>query len=65
MATRLPADGVCPLSFTATRMNVLSCLLDGGSVYFTPVLTSSESLAEMIESSRTTAMLTVPATAEV
>jgi long-chain acyl-CoA synthetase len=51
-----------PLSFTATRMNVLSCLLDGGSVYFTPMLVSSEHLAEMIESSRATAMLAVPAT---
>jgi long-chain acyl-CoA synthetase len=52
-----------PLSFTATRMNVLSCLLDGGSVYFAPILASSEHLAEMVESSRATAMLTVPATA--
>jgi acyl-CoA synthetase (AMP-forming)/AMP-acid ligase II len=52
-----------PLSFTATRMNVLSCLLDGGSVYFTPLLVSSEHLAEIIESSKATAMLTVPATA--
>jgi long-chain acyl-CoA synthetase len=52
-----------PLSFTATRMNVLACLLDGGSVYFTPVLTSSDSLAELIERSKATAMLTVPATA--
>jgi acyl-CoA synthetase (AMP-forming)/AMP-acid ligase II len=51
-----------PLSFTATRMNVLSCLLDGGSVYFTPILISSEQLAETIESSKATAMLTVPAT---
>lgn len=51
-----------PLSFTATRMNVLSCLLDGGSVYFTPILISSEELAETIESSKATAMLTVPAT---
>jgi long-chain acyl-CoA synthetase len=52
-----------PLSFTATRMNVLSSLLDGGSVYFTPVLSSSESLAEAISSSKANAMLTVPATA--
>jgi long-chain acyl-CoA synthetase len=51
-----------PLSFTATRMNVLSCLLDGGSVYFTPILISSEELAETIVSSKATAMLTVPAT---
>lgn len=52
-----------PLSFTATRMNVLSSLLDGGSVFFTPVLSSSEHLAESIESSKANAMLTVPATA--
>ena len=51
-----------PLSFTATRMNVLSCLLDGGSVYFTPILISSEELAETISSSKATGMLTVPAT---
>ena len=51
-----------PLSFTATRMNVLSCLLDGGSVYFTPIMISSEQLGETIESSQATAMLTVPAT---
>ena len=41
-----------PLSFTATRMNVLSCLLDGGSVYFAPILISSEQLAETIVSSK-------------
>jgi acyl-CoA synthetase (AMP-forming)/AMP-acid ligase II len=51
-----------PLSFTATRMNVLSCLLDGGSVYFTPILISSEELAETIERTKANAMLTVPAT---
>jgi acyl-CoA synthetase (AMP-forming)/AMP-acid ligase II len=51
-----------PLSFTATRMNVLSCLLDGGSVNFTPILISSEELAETIERSKANAMLTVPAT---
>jgi long-chain acyl-CoA synthetase len=51
-----------PLSFTATRMNVLSCLLDGGSVFFTPILISSQHLAEIIDSSKATAMLTVPAT---
>lgn len=51
-----------PLSFTATRMTVLSCLLDGGSVYFAPILISSEELAETIASSQATAMLTVPAT---
>ena len=51
-----------PLSFTATRMNVLSCLLDGGTVYFTPILISSEELAETIERTGANAMLTVPAT---
>src|SRR5262245_12064220 len=51
-----------PLSFTATRIYVLSCLLDGGSVYFSPPLTNPEYLAETIETSRATAMLTVPTT---
>jgi acyl-CoA synthetase (AMP-forming)/AMP-acid ligase II len=51
-----------PLSFTATRMNVLSCLLDGGCVYFAPILISSEQLAESLLRTQATAMLTVPAT---
>jgi long-chain acyl-CoA synthetase len=52
-----------PLAFSATRKHVLSRLLDGGSVYFTPVLVSSDHLAEMIVTSRATAMLAVPAVA--
>jgi long-chain acyl-CoA synthetase len=52
-----------PLAFSATRKHALSRMLDGGSVFFTPVLVSSEHLAEMIETSRATAMLCVPAVA--
>jgi len=51
-----------PLSFTATRMHVTACLLDGGSVYFPPLLTSSEVLVEAMDTSGATAMLTVPTT---
>ncbi len=52
-----------PLAFSATRKHALSRLLDGGSVYFTPVLVGSEHLAEMVETSRATAMLSVPTVA--
>jgi long-chain acyl-CoA synthetase len=52
-----------PLAFSATRKHALSRVLDGGSVFFTPVLVSSAHLAEMIETSRATAMLCVPAVA--
>lgn len=49
-----------PLAFSATRKYVLACLLDAGTVIFTPLLMSAHDLASRILSTRATAMLAVP-----
>lgn len=52
-----------PLAFSATRKHVISRLLDGGSVIFTPLLVNASELADKISSAGVKAMLTVPAVA--
>jgi acyl-coenzyme A synthetase/AMP-(fatty) acid ligase len=52
-----------PLAFSATRKHVISRLLDGGCVIFTPLLINAAELAETIRSAGVTSMLTVPAIA--
>jgi long-chain acyl-CoA synthetase len=52
-----------PLAFSATRKHVLSRLLDGDTVVFTPSLVNAAEIAERALAARATSMLTVPAIA--
>lgn len=51
-----------PLGFSATRKHVLTRLIDGGTVIFSPLLASPALLAKTVIDSKATAFLAVPAT---
>lgn len=50
-----------PLAFSATRKHVISRLLDGGTVIFTPLLVSSADIVARVIKTGADSMLTVPA----
>ncbi len=49
-----------PLAFSATRKHVLSRLLDGGTVFFMPLLTSPQEFVDIVNGKGVSAVLTVP-----
>ena len=49
-----------PLAFSATRKHVISRLLDGGMVFFLPLLTGAREFADFVNTSHADAVLTVP-----
>jgi acyl-coenzyme A synthetase/AMP-(fatty) acid ligase len=49
-----------PMAFSATRKHVLSRLLDGGTVIFTPLLVSPNDIVNRVKETQANAMLTVP-----